>query len=754
MEEYEEGMEEEEQEEDIREEEHLMDRFMVMSSQRGHNTSSSTRGQMSSSNLLGAEQDRNQQLVGAGITSDKSVKLKEELRPPKGRSYPSGDRKVSVPELRHQTPLYSQDQRGSVENTFRNRYNPKNRPDFSGNGDIYIEGSPEGADGDDQGEELPNTESEEEKLMSRPQTRKVPDFGQGDIRHHKNPNPRSEYDAEVEQQQEGSGEEEQEDSVAQQGISLHKLKKVIVDLQQELRKKDKENRDLEAANDELMRELKQISEDFIGEREQNQNQLNRFQYLEAEFKRIEKESSDKVAINSEFKQKHIELQQKYKEAAEALEDSSRINTELKTMVEEKDGVIEQMEVQMKKFLELKDQFIPIFTANEQIASKYRSLEKEFVKKEELLQNKDVQIKALEQNLKEASEIIAKIPKMKEYIEEFKLESEASKAELEVFRKKAASFVSKEDYDKVREELEITKQEAELSKKSDQDLNKINKMLEQIVAGLTEETQLLKGQLETLEGEKQELIEVLNSREQEKSQLEQQLKSKDREMKDLTTLFAAGRKSLPQNTPARQAQAASTKVNELSSIVEATIPIAQAKQKGQNLPQNHKVTINPKNKIKPSLSPSKNAEDSESSEEQFIRNRPGSRGEKRQEIDEKIDGQNESPSQSEDGNEEYEEPVVREKRGSIERDNLSNIVSPSQTYGIRHDQNSPKSIFGSSSIFNSVDPRLVEEFERLKVTNEALAKQNSELYSQTLQQEVIIPRKSNLKPTQTEFSKVA
>lgn len=119
--------------------------------------------------------------------------------------------------------------------------------------------------------------------------------------------------------------------------------------------------------------------------------------------RIEAEMQSKLAMVSEVHNQVAALETEKAELGKALVESTQINKQLKSLLQDKDKIIEKMQTEMEKFVSIKKEIEPMFKESGE-------LKKQLVAKEKEVQD-------LSQSLAQATKIVEQVPNIEVYVKQ-------------------------------------------------------------------------------------------------------------------------------------------------------------------------------------------------------------------------------------------------------------------------------------------------------------------------------------------------
>lgn len=111
----------------------------------------------------------------------------------------------------------------------------------------------------------------------------------------------------------------------------------------------------------------------------------------------------KLAQIGNVQEKLDTLQREKEELGKALVESTHINRQLKEVLGEKDGIISKLQVELEKFLNIKNELGPVL--------------KESAESKKVIEAKDAEILQLKTNLEDATKIVSQLPNIEAYVKQ-------------------------------------------------------------------------------------------------------------------------------------------------------------------------------------------------------------------------------------------------------------------------------------------------------------------------------------------------
>jgi predicted RNase H-like nuclease (RuvC/YqgF family) len=112
---------------------------------------------------------------------------------------------------------------------------------------------------------------------------------------------------------------------------------------------------------------------------------------------------EKLAMVGDVHSKLKMLETEKTEMGESLQESATTNQQLKSIIEQKDKVIDKMQTEMEKFVAIKNEVTPIF--------------KEAKEMKKTILEKDQQIELLQTELTQATKIVTELPNIEQYVKQ-------------------------------------------------------------------------------------------------------------------------------------------------------------------------------------------------------------------------------------------------------------------------------------------------------------------------------------------------
>ena len=194
------------------------------------------------------------------------------------------------------------------------------------------------------------------------------------------------------------GDEEMEDRDSL--VPIQKMREVLVAMQSE-------NLQLRKQNDELILRLKQVTEQYVKDKANESEQMKRLKAYEDEFNQIRISMAEKlksVEVQADVEQillKMKEVESHNSQLQGALREAVDLNKKMKTLLTEKDAVIQNMQTEMKKLL----------SVTKEIGESVRQQDEA----NEVIKKKDEQIQELQQSMAQMGDMLDQIPKFEEYV---------------------------------------------------------------------------------------------------------------------------------------------------------------------------------------------------------------------------------------------------------------------------------------------------------------------------------------------------
>ena len=194
------------------------------------------------------------------------------------------------------------------------------------------------------------------------------------------------------------GDEEMEDRDSL--VPIQKMREVLVAMQSE-------NLQLRKQNDQLILRLKQVTEQYVKDKANESEQMKRLKAYEDEFNQIRISMAEKlksVEVQADVEQillKMKEVESHNSQLQGALREAVDLNKKMKTLLTEKDAVIQNMQAEMKKLL----------SVTKEIGESVRQQDEA----NEVIKKKDEQIQELQQSMAQMGDMLDQIPKFEEYV---------------------------------------------------------------------------------------------------------------------------------------------------------------------------------------------------------------------------------------------------------------------------------------------------------------------------------------------------